>query len=77
MADKKSKSKPTLDPLPKSQGVVAVHIEQAYVFGSKRQQDRIERYGRMNRKILRSIGNDADHDGTVSKFARKQKRCRK
>jgi hypothetical protein len=50
--------------LPKSQGVVAHHILQAYVYGSERQQKRIETYGRMNKKILRGIGKPHDQDGT-------------
>ena len=72
MAAAKKQNVKSLDPLPKSQGVVAHHIEQAFVYGSKHQQNRIEAYGRLNRKVLKSIGKPALEDGTVSKKAAEQ-----
>jgi hypothetical protein len=45
-----------IEKLPKAQGIVMRHIIQAYVYGSERQQRRIEVYGKMNRQILLQTG---------------------
>jgi len=50
--------------LPRSSGISEQHLYSAYVYGSTRQQRRIETWGRMSRRILRSIGKPAKKDGT-------------
>ena len=68
----KPASKNAIGQLPRSQGIDAERIEFAYVNGSTHEQYRIEEWGRMNRRILRSLGKPATEDGTVSKLAQKQ-----
>jgi len=66
MPEKPSKSTVGLK-LPRSSGVTAHHLVSAFIYGSTHQQRRIERWGRMNRKILRGIGKPAQKDGTTGK----------
>jgi hypothetical protein len=53
--------------LPKASSITKDHMVSAYVYGSSRQQKRIEAFGRLNKKILQGIGKPAKHDGTVSR----------
>jgi hypothetical protein len=65
MAQKPNKSGVGLK-APRSSGVTAQHMQSAYIYGSTHQQRRIERWGRMQRKIIQSIGKPAKKDGTQS-----------
>jgi hypothetical protein len=60
----KPPKKIVVERLPRSQGVVERHMVAAYIWGSKHHQRRIEVWGRMQRKILHSIGAPAKKDGT-------------
>jgi hypothetical protein len=67
MADKKPNKHTVGLRLPRSSGITEQHLYSAYVYGSTNQQRRIERWGRMNRKILRNIGKPSTSDGTTGK----------
>jgi hypothetical protein len=53
--------------LPKASSLTQTHIIMAVVYKSRHQQQRIEEFGRLNRRILRGIGKPAREDGTVGK----------
>jgi hypothetical protein len=61
---KKLTKKVVMERLPRASSITANHLQSAYIYGSTQQQRRIERWGRMQRKIIRSIGNPAKKDGT-------------
>ena len=52
--------------IPHAQSIVVHHLIAAYVYESRSARDRIEKYGRMSKKILRNIGRPAQVDGTVA-----------
>ena len=52
--------------LPRSSSITSAHMLAAFIYGSLRQQRRIEMIGRLNRKVLRGIGRPAKQDGTTS-----------
>ncbi|MGB8801168.1 MAG: hypothetical protein WCC97_10800 [Candidatus Acidiferrales bacterium] len=52
--------------LPQSSSITSIHLMSAFIYGSIRQQKRIEMFGRLNRKVLRGIGRPAAQDGTTS-----------
>jgi hypothetical protein len=64
MADKKPNNHTVGLRLPRSSGITSTHMQSAYIYGSTHQQRRIERWGRMQRKIIQSIGKPAKKDGT-------------
>ena len=53
--------------VPRAQGITEQHLYSAFIYGSERQQRRIEQWGRMNRRILKNIGKPATQDGTSVK----------
>ena len=67
MADKKPNNHTVGLRLPRSSGITEQHLYQAFIYGSTHQQKRIERWGRMNRKILRNISKPSTSDGTTGK----------
>jgi hypothetical protein len=60
-------TKTVIERLPRAQSITSDHLIQAFIYGSRRQQQRIDAFGRLNRRVLRGIGKPALQDGTVGK----------
>lgn len=56
MAEKKIFARGVQPEVPAAKSITASHMQQAYVFENRRQQRRIEAFGKINLKTLKSLG---------------------